>query len=80
MARSQKSCRRRVGNSGAAPIDLYDYARPPRRVQGRPRRNDPTTWNVTDNWPETVPVSAAEIDVFEAWFGDLFDQLFSIRN
>jgi hypothetical protein len=23
-----------------------------------------------------VPVTKAEIDVFEAWFGDLFDDLF----
>jgi hypothetical protein len=23
-----------------------------------------------------VPVTEAEIDVFEAWFGDLFDELF----
>jgi hypothetical protein len=23
-----------------------------------------------------VPVTEAEIDVFEAWFGDLFDDLF----
>lgn len=31
---------------------------------------------VTDNWPDDVPVAEAEIDVFEAWFGDLFDDLF----
>lgn len=35
------------------------------------------TWVVvTDDWPEDVPVTVAEIDVFEAWFGDLFDELF----
>jgi hypothetical protein len=34
------------------------------------------TWTVTDNWPKDVPVTEAEIDVFEAWFGDLFDELF----
>jgi len=32
---------------------------------------------VTDDWPEDVPVSEAEVDVFEAWFDDLFDALFS---
>jgi hypothetical protein len=31
---------------------------------------------VTDDWPEDVPVAEAEIDVFEAWFGDLLDELF----
>jgi hypothetical protein len=43
---------------------------------------DPTTWTVTDDWPEDVPVTEAEIEieVFEAWFGDLFDELFSTRH
>lgn len=26
--------------------------------------------------PESVPVTEAEVDVFERWFGDLFDELF----
>jgi hypothetical protein len=25
---------------------------------------------VTDDWPEDMPVTEAEIEVFEAWFGD----------
>jgi hypothetical protein len=29
---------------------------------------------VTDDWPEEVPVTEAEIEVFEPWFGDLFDE------
>jgi hypothetical protein len=32
---------------------------------------------VTDDWPDEVPITEAEIVVFEAWFGDLFDELFS---
>ncbi|MBK8456908.1 MAG: hypothetical protein IPL47_07170 [Phyllobacteriaceae bacterium] len=48
----------------------------PRRVIGRPACNNPATWIVTDDWPERVPVTDAEIDVFEAWFGDLFQELF----
>jgi hypothetical protein len=80
MARSQNSRRRRLARSAVAPDDLYDYARPPTRRSGRPVRNDPTTWIVTDDWPENVPVNEAEIDVFEAWFGDLFDELFSTRH
>jgi hypothetical protein len=31
---------------------------------------------VTDDWPKDVLVTEAEIDVFAAWFGDLFDELF----
>jgi hypothetical protein len=43
---------------------------------GRPAKHDLSTWIVTDDWPTRVPVTDAEIDVFEAWFGDLFDELF----
>ncbi|WP_170848990.1 hypothetical protein [Paracoccus aminovorans] len=31
---------------------------------------------MTDDWPAPVPVTEAEIEVFERWFGDLFDELF----
>jgi hypothetical protein len=43
---------------------------------GRPPRHDLRTWTVTDDWPDPVPVTEAEIEVFERWFGDLFDELF----
>lgn len=43
---------------------------------GRPLKHDLSTWTVTDDWPDTVPVTEAEIVVFERWFGDLFDDLF----
>ena len=60
----------------AQPLDLHDYARMPVANPGRPTRHDLETWTVTDDWPERVPVSQAEIDVFEAWFSNLFDELF----
>jgi hypothetical protein len=34
----------------------------------------------SDDWPDYAPVTEAEIEVFEAWFGDLFDELFSTRH
>ena len=79
MPRPRKS---RTRNPAAAdpPIDLYDYVRPPARRPGRPAPDDSTTWTVKDDWPEHVPVTEAEIEVFEAWFGDLFDELFSTRH
>ena len=80
MARSLKSRRQRAALFGAIPDDLYDYARPTARRCGRPAKDDRTTWTVTDDWPEHVPVTEAEIEVFEAWFGDLFDELFSTRH
>ena len=45
-------------------------------IHGRPPKHDLSTWTVTDDWPEQIPVPEAEVDVFEAWFGDLFDELF----
>jgi hypothetical protein len=75
MARSQKIRQ-------CSPLDdLYDYASAPlRRRAGRRAQANQSDWIVTDDWPEDVPVSEAEVDVFEAWFGDLFDELLSTRH
>jgi hypothetical protein len=43
---------------------------------GRPPRHDLSIWTITGDWPERVPVMAAEVDVFEAWFGYILDELF----
>ena len=47
---------------------------------GRPPKQNLSTWTVTDDWPDTVTVTQEEIDVFEQWFGDLFDELFGPGN
>jgi len=80
MARLRKSRPRDIVAPGATSDDLYDYARRPAPRPGRPAPEDPTTWTVTDDWPEGVPVTEAEIEVFEAGFGDLFAELFSTRH
>jgi hypothetical protein len=69
-----KDCRDRPG-FGVLPDDLYIKIEPWPRL-GRPPKRNPETWRVTDDWPARVPVTDAEIDIFEAWFGDLFDELF----
>jgi hypothetical protein len=66
---------RRRSQFGVLPDDLYIIPDPLPRI-GRPIKHDVETWTVTDDWPERVPVTDAELDVFEAWFGDLFDDLF----
>jgi hypothetical protein len=43
---------------------------------GHPDKHDLESWRVFDNWPARVPVTDAEIDVFKAWFGDLFNDVF----
>ena len=60
---------------GELPADLYLVPGPWPRL-GRPAKHDVETWRVIDDWPSRVPVTDAEVDVFEAWFGDLFDELF----
>lgn len=68
--------------AGILPDDLYDYLpqddveTPTPRI-GRPSRYDVDSWTVTDDWPEHVPVTEAEIDLFEAYFGDILDEMFS---
>ena len=79
MACPQKS-QRRIASFAGAQGDLYDYACPRVARPGRPPPDDMTTWTVKDDWPEDVPITEAEIEVFEAWFGELFDELFSTRH
>ena len=63
------------------PDDLYDYdddptprVSPPR---GRPLHLfDVERLPVIDDWPEDVPITEAELQVFERWFADVFDDLF----
>jgi hypothetical protein len=72
----QKSRPRRTRQLRPLPDDLYEYL----RRRGRPARRERSEWTVTDDWPDEVPITEAEIEVFEAWFGDLFDELFSTRH
>src|ERR1700693_978943 len=67
----QKSQPTRTRSLGSLPDDLYDYLRPTIRRRGRPGKKKRSEWTVTDDWPEEVPITEAEIEVFEAWFGDL---------
>ncbi len=46
-----------------------------RACLGRPVKQDVETSSVVDDWPAHVQVTDAEVDVFEGWFGDVFDEL-----
>ena len=52
------------------PDDLYDYDDDPLHLF------DVERLPVIDDWPEDVPITEAEIQVFERWFADVFDELF----
>ena len=58
----------------AVVIDLHDYFCPETRL-GRPAATL-EGWRVVDDWPRRVPVTQDEVDVFEAWFGEILDELF----
>lgn len=67
---------RRANRPPTASEQLEELLGCPWPFPGRPPKHDLSTWTVTDDWPDPVPVTDAEIEVFERWFGDLFDELF----
>ena len=80
MAHHQKPRAKRTRSPRLLPNDLYDYLRPAPRRRGRPARKKRSEWTVTDDLPAEVPITEAEIEVFKAWFGNLFDELFLTRH
>ncbi|MDX8043878.1 hypothetical protein SK236_14680 [Pseudomonas aeruginosa] len=63
------------------PDDLYDYDDDPAPRISPPRGSPPDAFDVEklpviDDWPENVPITEAEIQVFERWFSDVFDEMF----
>lgn len=77
MDRSQRHYRKPIGRPqamGAGPSDLYDYLRPVEPSGKRRRAQMPIT--ITDDWPEVVPITEAEVRIVEAYFGEVLDELF----
>ena len=68
-----RSVRKPVPTASEQLAALLGYPWP---FPGRPPKHDLSTWTVTDDWPERVPITEAEVEVFERWFADLFDELF----
>jgi hypothetical protein len=64
LAKSQP----RHAPGGALFDDLHDYVAAPARPGRRRAKRASVTLTVTDDWPEDVPVTEAEIAVFEEWF------------
>jgi hypothetical protein len=69
----------RAAAAQTLPLDLYDYADPPQRPDAQPPIDAFADWRVIDDWPARVPVTPEEVDVFEAWFGDIIDEIFGPR-
>ncbi|WKW52035.1 hypothetical protein [Rhodomicrobium lacus] len=65
----------------ALPNDLYAYNDDPAPSTGLRRNPSPDAFDieklpVIDDWPERVPVTVSEVDIFERYFGDVLDRLF----
>lgn len=55
------------------------FTNPSQAVSSPKRRrpkHDVSTWTVIDDWPEKMPITEAEIEIFERYFGDALDELF----
>jgi len=61
------------------PEDLYDYARPPAPRARRSSLRLEGAITVTDDWPEIVPITDAELRVMESHFAEELDKLFGLR-
>lgn len=66
--------------------DFYDYVRPvqsaPPESRSRARKGGEHAWslNISDDWPDHVPVTESELDLFEVHFGPLIDELLGSKN
>jgi hypothetical protein len=65
------------------PDDLYDYlAEKPSHRRGKRHPGESIAGigqlAVVDDWPNDIPVTKAEVDVFERYFGDVLDALLGI--
>lgn len=69
---------RRTIRPSTAGLDLYAWQNeePVERTATAGGVGDLSDWRVIDDWPRPIPVTAEEIDVFEAWFGDILNELF----
>lgn len=61
---------------GAAPLDLYDYVPVAGSRNARNCKSAQQHIRITDDWPEIVPITEAEVRIVEAYFGDIRDELF----
>jgi hypothetical protein len=78
MAQKRHSRRPRSVWSGT-PEDLFDYAQPPSVRAGRSREWPEEPIRVTDDWPEVVPITEAELRVMEGHFAEELDAIFGPR-
>ncbi|MGE0236924.1 hypothetical protein [Methylocystis sp.] len=57
-----------------------DGVRAPKRYDSVSREAVAVDQIVTDDWPEEVPITAAEVDVLEIFLGDMLDAFLRPRH
>jgi hypothetical protein len=75
MAQRRRARRTPLGWFGT-PEHLFDYVQPAAPRAGRPRACTEEPIKVTDNWPEVVPITEAELRVIEGHFAEELDAIF----
>lgn len=66
--------------------DLYDYVRPVRSATPEPLSRarkgvkHQASRKVSDDWPDHMPVTEAELDLFEVHFGQILDELLGSKT
>jgi hypothetical protein len=76
MARSPPVNQARYGQV----VDFYDYARASVPHPRRNRREEVWQPLITDDLPDRIPITDVELDILEAHFADLLDELFGARR
>lgn len=76
MASKRKRLRRAIPTDIGILDDLHDYSRPPLKRTSRGRADEDVQIVVTDDWPEFVPITEAELRVMESHFAEELDELF----
>ena len=77
MAKRGPRIPQKIPGDAALADDALVYLRLPTKARHRRAAiQDRDDWRVLDDWPERVPVTEREVDVFEAWLGDVLDELF----
>lgn len=78
MTQKRRARRASPVRSGALE-DLFDYAQPTTPRAGRSRACSEEPIRVTDDWPEVVPITKAELRVIEGHFAEELDAIFGPR-
>ena len=75
VPRKRSPRKRQLAATGARSLEPKSESSKASRKRRSPK-DDVSTWIVTDDWPDKVPVTEEEVQVFMAWFGDVFDEIF----